>query len=47
MSAVILRRKEGLYLAYFFGNTAFMFEITRLTSEGMKIPFCYTFGDKL
>jgi hypothetical protein len=43
----ILRLSDDRYLAYFFGNPAFMVEITHLTSEGMMIPYLINFADKL
>ena len=39
--------KGGLYSAYFFGNPAFMFEITRRTSEGMMMPYLIYLCNKL
>lgn len=43
----ILRSSDDPYLAYFFGNPAFMFEITHSTSERMMIPYLINFVDKL
>jgi hypothetical protein len=45
MSPEILPSKGGRYWAYFFGNPAFMFEIT-LNIGRMAMPYCINFDDK-